>query len=82
MVSSGADAEIRVGNSLPLRNMPSGTVVHNIELLVGRGGQMVRGAGTSAQLMAKEEKYCLAAPALRRNAPRSCGLHGDGGPGE
>ena len=59
MVSSGPDAEIRVGNSLPLRNMPSGTVVHNIELLVGRGGQMVRGAGTSAQLMAKEEKYCL-----------------------
>jgi large subunit ribosomal protein L2 len=59
MVSSGPDAEIRVGNSLPLRNMPSGTVVHNVELLVGRGGQMVRGAGTSAQLMAKEEKYCL-----------------------
>jgi large subunit ribosomal protein L2 len=59
MVSSGPAAEIRVGNALPLRNMPSGTVVHNIELLVGRGGQMVRGAGTSAQLMAKEEKYCL-----------------------
>ena len=59
MISSGSTAEIRVGNSLPLRNMPSGTVVHNIELLVGRGGQMVRGAGTSAQLMAKEEKYCL-----------------------
>ena len=58
-VSSGPAAEIRVGNALPLRNMPSGTVVHNIELLVGRGGQMVRGAGTSAQLMAKEEKYCL-----------------------
>jgi large subunit ribosomal protein L2 len=59
MISSGPAAEIRVGNSLPLRNMPSGTVVHNVELLVGRGGQMVRGAGTSAQLMAKEEKYCL-----------------------
>ena len=59
MVSSGPAAEIRVGNSLPLRNMPSGTVVHNVEMLVGRGGQMVRGAGTSAQLMAKEEKYCL-----------------------
>ena len=39
--------------------MPSGTVVHNIELLVGRGGQIVRSAGASAQLMAKEEKYCL-----------------------
>jgi large subunit ribosomal protein L2 len=59
MISSGPNAEIRVGNALPLRNMPSGTVVHNVELLVGRGGQMVRGAGTSAQLMAKEEKYCL-----------------------
>jgi large subunit ribosomal protein L2 len=58
-VSSGPTAEIRVGNALPLRNMPSGTVVHNIEMIVGRGGQMVRGAGTSAQLMAKEEKYCL-----------------------
>jgi large subunit ribosomal protein L2 len=58
-VSSGPSAEIRVGNALPLRNMPSGTVVHNIEMIVGRGGQMVRGAGTSAQLMAKEEKYCL-----------------------
>ena len=58
-ISSGPTAEIRVGNSLPLRNMPSGTVVHNIELLVGRGGQIVRSAGTSAQLMAKEEKYCL-----------------------
>jgi large subunit ribosomal protein L2 len=59
MISSGPTAEIRVGNALPLRNMPSGTVVHNVEMLVGRGGQMVRGAGTSAQLMAKEEKYCL-----------------------
>jgi large subunit ribosomal protein L2 len=59
MISSGPAAEIRVGNALPLRNMPSGTVVHNVELIVGRGGQMVRGAGTSAQLMAKEEKYCL-----------------------
>jgi large subunit ribosomal protein L2 len=58
-VASGPAADIRVGNALPLRNMPSGTVVHNIEMIVGRGGQMVRGAGTSAQLMAKEEKYCL-----------------------
>jgi large subunit ribosomal protein L2 len=58
-VSSGPSAEIRVGNALPLRNMPSGTVVHNIELIVGRGGQIVRSAGTSAQLMAKEEKFCL-----------------------
>jgi large subunit ribosomal protein L2 len=59
MVQAGPTAEIRVGNALPLRNMPNGTVVHNIELLVGRGGQIVRSAGGSAQLMAKEEKYCL-----------------------
>ena len=59
IVQSGPDAEIRVGNALPLRNMPAGTVVHNIELIVGRGGQIVRSAGGSAQLMAKEERYCL-----------------------
>jgi len=59
MVQAGPDAEIRVGNALPLRSMPSGTVVHNVELLVGRGGQIVRSAGASAQLMAKEERYCL-----------------------
>jgi large subunit ribosomal protein L2 len=59
IVQAGPTSEIRVGNALPLRNMPSGTVVHNIELIVGRGGQIVRGAGTSAQLMAKEEKFCL-----------------------
>jgi large subunit ribosomal protein L2 len=59
MIQAGPNAEIRVGNALPLRSMPSGTIVHNIELIVGRGGQIVRSAGASAQLMAKEEKYCL-----------------------
>jgi large subunit ribosomal protein L2 len=58
-IQAGPNAEIRAGNALPLRNMPNGTMVHNIELVVGRGGQIVRSAGTSAQLMAKEEKYCL-----------------------
>ncbi len=58
-VQSGPEAEIRVGNALPLRSMPAGTQVHNVELVVGRGGQIVRSAGASAQLMAKEEKYCL-----------------------
>jgi len=48
-IQSGPDAEIRVGNALPLRNMPSGTVVHNVELIVGRGGQIVRSAGASAE---------------------------------
>jgi len=54
---SGPEAEIRVGNALPLRNIPTGTVIHNIELRPGRGGQMVRSAGGSAQLMAKEGDY-------------------------
>ena len=58
-VQAGIGSEIRVGNALPLRSMPNGTVVHNIELIVGRGGQIVRSAGASAQLMAKEDKYCL-----------------------
>ena len=58
-IQSGPTAEIRAGNALPLRSMPNGTLVHNIELIAGRGGQIVRSAGGSAQLMAKEEKYCL-----------------------
>jgi len=56
-IMSGERAEIRPGNALPLRNIPIGTVVHNIELYPGRGGQMVRAAGTSAQLLAKEGDY-------------------------
>jgi large subunit ribosomal protein L2 len=58
-IQAGPGADIKIGNALPLRNMPSGTQVHNIELIPGRGGQIVRSAGSSAQLMAKEEKYCL-----------------------
>lgn len=56
-VLSGQEAEIRPGNSLPLANIPLGTVIHNIELKEGRGGQMVRSAGTSAQLLGKEGAY-------------------------
>lgn len=56
-VMSGPDAEIRVGNALPLRNIPLGSQLHNIELQIGRGGQIVRSAGASAQLMAKEGNY-------------------------
>jgi large subunit ribosomal protein L2 len=56
-VMSGAQAEVRVGNCLPLSEIPVGTQVHNIELVPGKGGQMVRSAGNSAQLMAKEGKY-------------------------
>ncbi len=57
IVESGENAEIRVGNCLPLANIPIGTEIHNIELMPGRGGQLVRSAGNSAQLMAKEGKY-------------------------
>ena len=56
-VMNGPEAEIRVGNCLPLSEIPVGTLVHNIELYPGKGGQMVRSAGNSAQLMAKEGKY-------------------------
>jgi large subunit ribosomal protein L2 len=56
-VMSGSEAEIRGGNALPLANIPVGTLIHNIELQPGRGGQLVRAAGTSAQLMAKEGKH-------------------------
>ena len=58
-IMSGENAEIRVGNALPLRLIPVGTLIHNIELQPGRGGQMVRSAGTSAQIMAKENGYAL-----------------------
>lgn len=56
-VESGPKADIRVGNALPLANMPMGTVIHNLELKPGKGGQLVRSAGNSAQLMAKEGEY-------------------------
>jgi large subunit ribosomal protein L2 len=56
-IMSGPEAEIRAGNALPLRNIPLGTQVHNVELQIGRGGQIVRSAGATAQLMAKEGNY-------------------------
>ncbi len=56
-IMNGANAEVKVGNTLPLENIPVGTEVHNIELYPGKGGQLVRSAGNSAQLMAKEGKY-------------------------
>jgi large subunit ribosomal protein L2 len=57
MIQSGPDSDIRIGNALALKNIPTGTTIHNIELEPGRGGQMVRGAGGGAQLMAKEGDY-------------------------
>jgi len=73
-VIAGSGADIKPGNALPLSAIPTGTVIHNVELYPGRGGQMVRSAGTSAQLMAKEGKLAL----LRlpsgelRNVPIGC----------
>ena len=58
-ISSGKDAEVKPGNALPLKLIPPGTAVHNIELYRGRGAQMVRSAGVSAQVMAKEAGYTL-----------------------
>ena len=73
-VVAGTNADIKAGNALPLTNIPVGTIVHNVELYPGRGGQLARAAGNSAQLMAKEGAYAL----LRlpsgelRNVPANC----------
>lgn len=73
-VVAGAGSDIKVGNALPLASIPTGTEIHNVELYPGRGGQLARAAGNSAQLMAKEGNYAL----LRlpsgelRNVPVSC----------
>ena len=58
-IYSGPDADIKVGNALPLINIPVGTVIHNVELKPGKGGQLARSAGTSAQILGREEKYVL-----------------------
>ncbi|MBW1605322.1 50S ribosomal protein L2 [Lactobacillus sp. Sy-1] len=58
-VESGANADIKVGNALPLNKIPVGSIIHNIELKPGKGGQLVRSAGTSAQLLGNEGKYAL-----------------------
>lgn len=58
-VVSGPEADIKAGNALPIKNIPVGTSIHNIELKIGKGGQMVRSAGASAQLMAKEGEHAL-----------------------
>lgn len=71
---SGPDAEIKNGNALPVENMPLGTVIHNIELWPGQGGKLARSAGSYAQLIAKEERYCqikLASGEVRR-IPSKC----------
>ena len=59
VIYSGVDADIKVGNALPLEKIPVGTVIHNIELHPGAGAQLVRSAGTSAQILGREDKYVL-----------------------
>src|SRR5690554_176972 len=59
VIFSGTDADIKIGNTLPLENIPVGTVIHNIELQPGKGGQLVRAAGTEAQLLGKEDRYVV-----------------------
>jgi large subunit ribosomal protein L2 len=57
LLESGPNADIKIGNALPIRNIPVGTVIHNVELRPGQGGKLVRSAGVAAQLMAKEDEY-------------------------
>jgi large subunit ribosomal protein L2 len=59
LIESGENADVKAGNALPLRAIPTGTQVHNIEIKVGRGAQMVRSAGGSAQVLAREDRYTL-----------------------
>lgn len=58
-VESGSEADIKVGNALPIQNIPVGTMIHNVEMKIGKGAQLVRSAGAAAQLMAKEGNYAL-----------------------
>src|SRR5438552_13846710 len=75
-VVSGPDADIVVGNALPLKNIPTGTMVHNIEMRPGKGGQLVRSAGGSAQLLSKEGEYAR----LRRRSGKAGMFKTDGLP--
>src|SRR5699024_3240606 len=59
MVESGVEADIKVGNALPLINIPIGTIIHNVELKPGHGGQLARSAGAEAQILGREGKYSL-----------------------
>ena len=73
IIKSGSDAEIKPGNTLPLKQIPTGTLIHNIELETGRGGQLVRSAGAAAQLMVKEGGYAL----VRLPSSEVRRIHGD-----
>ena len=75
-VESGPDADIKPGNALPLENIPTGTLVHNVELQPGQGGKMARSAGSGVQLVAKDQGYARAPSAVRGAAPRAANLPG------
>ena len=75
-ILSGPEADILVGNALPLRNIPPGTTIHNLELKPGKGAQMVRSAGGSAQLVAKEGDYGLVKLPSGETRKNSAGLPG------
>ena len=75
---SGPEADILVGNALPLKNIPAGTMVHNIELRPGKGAQMARSAGAQAQLVAKEGDYALLKLPSGEIRARAGRVHGDG----
>ncbi|MEG2924825.1 MAG: 50S ribosomal protein L2, partial [Oscillospiraceae bacterium] len=74
IVMSGTSADIKPGNCLPFQNIPVGTIIHNVELYPGKGGQLARSAGNQAQLMAKEGKYALVRlpSGEMRNVPVNC----------
>ena len=72
-IMAGGDAEVRPGNTLPLRLIPTGTLIHNVELEKGKGGQLVRSAGAAAQLMVKEGEYAL----VRLPSSEVRRIHGD-----
>ena len=67
VIYSGPEADIKVGNALPIANIPVGTIIHNIELKPGKGAQMVRSAGNGAQLMAKEGRYAIGKAGRKRH---------------
>ena len=81
IVVAGPDAEARVGNALPLANIPLGTTIHNIELVPGKGGQIVRSAGTVGPAAGQGGRLRPGPPAVGRGAPGQHALHGDDRPG-
>ena len=76
-VIAGEQVDVKPGNAMPLGNIPVGTIVHNVELKIGKGGQIARSAGTYAQIVGRDRRLRHPAPELGRAAPGSRPLHGD-----